>query len=127
MENEKFTPTMRGQEQVVPIQEKFLITVPEAAKYFGIGTKQLRRLAENHLSDFAIFMGNPVQFLYFRFPSAPRPSRTMPGHSPSAEEARRPTGKLGFIVSYSPLKGKKSVPKTPASKHIYCILTNNRL
>ena len=42
MENEKFTPTMRGREQVVPIQEKFLITVPEAAKYFGIGTKQLR-------------------------------------------------------------------------------------
>ncbi|MDH8276041.1 excisionase, partial [Klebsiella pneumoniae] len=49
---------MRGREQVVPIQEKFLITVPEAAKYFGIGTKQMRHLAENHLSDFAIFMGN---------------------------------------------------------------------
>ena len=58
MENEKFTPTTRGREQVVPIKEKFLITVPEAAKYFGIGTKQMRRLAENHLSDFAIFMGN---------------------------------------------------------------------
>ncbi len=39
MENEKYTPTMRGREQVVPIKEKFLITVPEAAKYFGIGTK----------------------------------------------------------------------------------------
>ena len=58
MENENFTPTTRGREQAVPIQEKFLITVPEAAKYFGIGTKQMRRLAENHLSDFAIFMGN---------------------------------------------------------------------
>ena len=58
MENEKFTPAMRGREQVVPIQEKFLGRVPEAAKYFGIGTKQMRHLAENHLSDFAIFMGN---------------------------------------------------------------------
>lgn len=58
MENEKFTPTMRGRDEKIPIQEKFLITVPEAAKYFGIGTKQMRHLAENHLSDFAIFMGN---------------------------------------------------------------------
>ena len=49
---------IRGREQVVPIQEKFLIAVPEAAKYFGIGAKQMRHLAENHLSDFAIFMGN---------------------------------------------------------------------
>ena len=63
MENEKFTPTMRGREQVVPIQEKFLITVPEAAKYFGIGTKQLRR----HLSDFAIFMGNRYLIVRPRF------------------------------------------------------------
>ena len=58
MENEKFTLITQNREQAVPIQEKFLLTVSEAAKYFGIGTKQMRRLAENHLSDFAIFMGN---------------------------------------------------------------------
>lgn len=67
MENENFTPTTRGREQSVPIQEKFLITVPEAAKYFGIGTKQMRRLAENHLSDFAIFMGNRYLIVRPRF------------------------------------------------------------
>lgn len=66
MENEKFTPTTWGQEQTVPIQEKFLITVSEAAKYFGIGTKQMR-LAENHLSDFAIFMGNRYLVVRPRF------------------------------------------------------------
>ena len=67
MENEKFTPTTRGQEQTVPIQEKFLITISEAAKYFGIGTKQMRRLAENHFSDFAIFMGNRYLIVRPRF------------------------------------------------------------
>ena len=56
MENEKFTPTTRGREQVVPIKEKFLITVPEAAKYFGIGTKQMRRLAENHLNTTDVWL-----------------------------------------------------------------------
>lgn len=67
MENEKFTPTTQKREQAVPIQEKFLITVSEAAKYFGIGTKQMRRLAENHLSDFAIFMGNRYLIVRPRF------------------------------------------------------------
>ena len=48
MENEKFTPTTRGREQVVPI-------------------KEMRRLAENHLSDFAIFMGNRYLIVRPRF------------------------------------------------------------
>ncbi len=67
MENEKFTPTMRGRDEKIPIQEKFLITVTEASKYFGIGTKQMRRLAENHLSDFAIFIGNRYLIVRPRF------------------------------------------------------------
>lgn len=67
MENEKFTPTMWGREEKIPIQEKFLITVSEASKYFGIGAKQMRRLAENHLSDFAIFMGNRYLIVRPRF------------------------------------------------------------
>ena len=48
MANERFTPTTRGREQAVPIQEK-------------------RRLAENHLSDFAIFMGNRYLIVRPRF------------------------------------------------------------
>lgn len=44
-----------------------MISVPEAAKYFGIGTKQMRRLAENHLSDFAIFMGSRYLIVRPRF------------------------------------------------------------
>ena len=67
MENEKFTPITQKREQAVPIQEKFLLTVSEASKYFGIGTKQMRRLAENHLSDFAIFMGNRYLIVRPRF------------------------------------------------------------
>lgn len=67
MENEKFTPTMRGREQKIPIQEKFLITISEASRYFGIGQKKMRRLAEDHLCDFAIFNGNRYLIVRPRF------------------------------------------------------------
>ena len=33
------------------ITEKYTMTVPEAAVYFGIGQKKLRRLCENHTID----------------------------------------------------------------------------
>ena len=58
MENERFVPTLRDSEENIPVQEKFLISILEASRYFGIGQKKMRRLAEDHLSDFAIFNGN---------------------------------------------------------------------
>lgn len=38
--------------------DKYLLTIREAACYFNIGTKKLRRLAEENLGDFAIISGN---------------------------------------------------------------------
>lgn len=67
MENEKFTSTSPEKEQKIPINEKYLITIAEASKYFGIGTKNMRRLAENHLTDFAIFLGNRFLIVRPRF------------------------------------------------------------
>ena len=38
--------------------EKYLLTIKEAADYFNIGTKKLRRLAEDRLGEIAVFCGN---------------------------------------------------------------------
>ena len=44
--------------QKLPISEKYSLTVREAADYFGIGTKKMRRLAEDHLGTFSAYNGN---------------------------------------------------------------------
>ena len=38
--------------------EKYSLTIKEAAEYFGIGTKKMRRLAEDHLGTFSAYNGN---------------------------------------------------------------------
>jgi excisionase family DNA binding protein len=49
---------------VLPISEKYALTIKEAAIYFNIGNKKLRRLAENNLGRFALESGN--RFLIIR-------------------------------------------------------------
>lgn len=44
--------------ELTPIKDKYMLSIKEAADYFGIGIKLMRRLAENHLSEFAIHVGN---------------------------------------------------------------------
>ena len=43
---------------VLPISEKYALTIKEAAIYFNIGNKKLRRLAEENLGRFAVESGN---------------------------------------------------------------------
>lgn len=42
----------------VPLGEKYALTIKEAAVYFNIGNKKLRRLAEENLGRFAVESGN---------------------------------------------------------------------
>ncbi|MCM1329167.1 MAG: DNA-binding protein [Ruminococcus sp.] len=42
----------------IAISEKYLLTVIEAAAYFNIGTKKMRRMAENNDGGFALYYGN---------------------------------------------------------------------
>ena len=44
--------------QPIPVKDKFLLTINEASEYFNIGTKNVRRIAEDHLDSFSIFQGN---------------------------------------------------------------------
>ena len=46
----------------VPIWEKYTLTIGEASKYFRIGEKKLRKLAEeNPTANWLIMNGNRVQ------------------------------------------------------------------
>ena len=40
------------------IPEKFILSIKEAALYFGMGEKKIRRLAEDNVGSFALYNGN---------------------------------------------------------------------
>ena len=46
------------QAPIVAVNEKYLLTIKEAAAYFNIGEKKLRRLAEDRLGELAVYSGN---------------------------------------------------------------------
>ncbi len=43
---------------IISVNEKYLLTVKEAAEYFNIGIKKMRRLAEDNIGRFAVYSGN---------------------------------------------------------------------
>ena len=47
-----------NEECVLPIGEKYLLTIKEAGAYFNIGIKKMRRLAEDNLGIFSVYSGN---------------------------------------------------------------------
>ena len=42
----------------ISVSEKYMLTINEAAAYFSIGVKKLRRMAEDNEGRFAITMGS---------------------------------------------------------------------
>lgn len=51
----------------IPASEKYTLTVKEAAAYFSIGIKKMRRLAEDNLGDFAVYSGNRYLIIRSKF------------------------------------------------------------
>ena len=52
---------MGNSESKVPLWEKYILTIQEAAEYFHIGEKKLRRLVEERAdADYIIMNGNCV-------------------------------------------------------------------
>lgn len=45
-------------EDMVPIPEKYMLIIREAASYFNIGIKNMRRLCESNDGEFSIRWGN---------------------------------------------------------------------
>lgn len=46
------------------LKDKYMLTIKEAAFYFNIGTKKMRRIAEDNLGNVAVLCGN--RFLIVR-------------------------------------------------------------
>jgi len=45
----------------IPFWEKYTLTIREAAEYFHIGEKKMRRIAEENIdSDFVVMNGNRI-------------------------------------------------------------------
>ena len=61
------TTCQRDETTNIPINEKYVITVREASKYYSIGIKRFRQLAEEHLGEFAIIRGNRYLILREKF------------------------------------------------------------
>lgn len=55
---------MNQKKELVPVCEKYTLTIKEAAAYFNIGIKKMRRLAEMNTGRFAVVSGN--KFLIIR-------------------------------------------------------------
>ena len=49
------------------VNEKYMLTVKEAAEYYNIGTKSLRRIVENGEKKFAVSCTNKVMIIRRRF------------------------------------------------------------
>ena len=49
------------------LDEKYMLTVKEAAAYFNIGIKKMRRLAEEHTDSFAVYSGNRYLIIRTKF------------------------------------------------------------
>ena len=49
------------------LKDKYLLTIKEAAFYFNIGTKKIRRIAEDNLGNVAVFCGNRFLIVRLKF------------------------------------------------------------
>ena len=56
-----------GENPKVSVQDKYMLTVKEASEYFGIGIKKMRRMAEDHSDEFALYMGNRYMIIRHKF------------------------------------------------------------
>lgn len=52
---------------MVPVSEKFMLSIREASAYFSIGTKKMRGLAEDNIGEFAICSGNRYLIIRAKF------------------------------------------------------------
>ena len=53
--------------QNIPVNEKYMLSINEAAQYFNIGVKKMRRLAEDNLGVFAVYSGNRYLIIRCKF------------------------------------------------------------
>lgn len=52
---------------VIPVSEKYLLTIKEASEYFSIGIKKMRRLEKDNLGRFAVYSLNCYLIIHTKF------------------------------------------------------------
>lgn len=57
----------KSNEELVAIPEKYMLTIREAASYFNIGIKNMRRLCESNEGEFSVRLGNKLRFWILRW------------------------------------------------------------
>ena len=56
------------QKEIIPVWERYVLTITEASNYSHIGENKLRMIAEEHIKeDFIIMNGNRVLFKRQKF------------------------------------------------------------
>lgn len=56
------------QKVIIPVWERYMMTITEASNYYHIGENKLRMIAEEHIKeDFIIMNGNRVLFKRQKF------------------------------------------------------------
>lgn len=65
MQENKAKDAVRG--NLVPVCEKYTLTIKEAAAYFNIGIKKMRRMAEENTGRFSVFCGNKYLIIRPKF------------------------------------------------------------
>lgn len=75
--------------QKLPISEKYSLTVKEAADYFGIGQKKMRRMAEDHIGTFSFYNGNRYQIIRTEFEQYLKKSPIMQKPQEEGDELKR--------------------------------------
>ncbi len=55
------------EKELVPIKDKYLLSIREAAAYFNLGIKKLRRLAEDNTDTFSIYNGSRYMIIRHKF------------------------------------------------------------
>ena len=75
--------------QKLATSEKYSLTIKEAADYFGIGTKKMRRLAEDHLGIFSAYNGNRYLIIRAEFEAYLKKSPIMQNPQEEGEELKR--------------------------------------
>lgn len=56
---EVYVPEQK-KEPLVPIKEKYMLTLRESAAYFNINEKRIRRLLDDHPGELGLFNGTKV-------------------------------------------------------------------
>ncbi|MEE1039562.1 MAG: excisionase [Lachnospiraceae bacterium] len=77
------------EEKKIPVGGKYSLSIKEAADYFSIGTKKMRRLAEDHLGTFSAYNGNRYLIIRAEFEAYLKKSPIMQKPQEEGEELKR--------------------------------------